>query len=64
MVEKTDPEVLLNNIKEARNMISEALELKCTCSGFMLQFNQGCSCERNMAICKAQDYLDKLIDSL
>lgn len=55
---------LLDGIRTARNNLRKAEAMKCTCSGFVLQYEGGCQCEQRLAIIKAQRALNDAINAI
>lgn len=53
----------LRLIVEARNALRDMKNMKCTCSGFILQYD-GCSCDKGDARKQAKEKLQSLIDGL
>ena len=45
----------LDSIKSARDAIYKAREVKCVCSGFILQYEGGCQCEAGDGVKEAED---------
>ncbi len=51
-------------LRKARDALSLAKQIKCTCSGFVLQYEGGCQCKAGRAVYTAREYLDNLIKKL
>lgn len=53
----------LKTVKVARNALNKAMEVSCTCGGFVLQY-EGCRCERKVKISQAESNLKDAIDAI
>jgi len=47
-----------------RDQLQITRQMKCTCPGFYLQYNQGCSCERGREIKRLENEMTKKLDEL
>lgn len=64
MIKVIDNDIAVKVIKQVRDKIEKAKTIKCTCSGFMLQYNQGCFCKRGKTIRYLEKRLNRLIGFL
>lgn len=57
---------LLTELKVARERLTDARKMICTCSGFVIQYEGGCQCARSRAIESAEidvrSATEKIID--
>ena len=51
-------------VRDARDALREATKVRCTCSGFVIQYEGGCVCERGKARSAAKGRLTQAIDAL
>ena len=51
-------------VKAASEALREAAKVRCTCSGFVLQYEGGCCCESGKGKRAAEDRLKQAIDAL
>jgi hypothetical protein len=51
-------------VKEARDALREAAEVRCTCSGVVIQYEGGCCCESGRGKRAAKARLKQAIDAL
>ena len=51
-------------VKAARDALREAAKVRCTCSGFVIQYEGGCCCESGKGKRAAEDRLKQAIDAL
>ena len=51
-------------VKAARDALREAAKVRCTCSGFVIQYEGGCCCESGKGKRAAEDRLKQAIDGL
>ncbi len=61
---KSDLIDLLCAIRDARDALYKAINKKCTCSGFVLQYEGGCQCERGKKIAACEHAMWRLIESI
>lgn len=61
MSDKLTP-VSLEHIVDCHRSLAHAEALRCTCSSFELQYNQGCQCERSKYIASAHRCLQNLLN--
>ncbi|KKK78862.1 hypothetical protein LCGC14_2839270 [marine sediment metagenome] len=54
---------LADDAKNIKDELEKAEQIKCTCSGFALQY-QGCGCERGKALKKARAKVIGFFDGL
>jgi len=63
IIEAPEPNKQIADIKEVRNNLRTAKNMKCSCSGFVIQY-QGCGCEKNKLVKVYEDAFWKIIDAL
>lgn len=51
-------------VKVARDALREAVKVRCTCSGFVIQYEGHCCCERGKQVNAAEGKLTQAIDAL
>lgn len=51
-------------VREARDALHDAMKVRCTCSGFVIQYEGGCCCESGKGKRAAEDRLRQAIDAL
>ncbi len=51
-------------VKAARDALREAVKVRCTCSGFVIQYEGHCCCERGKLVSAAEGKLTQAIDAL
>jgi len=56
--------VMAKAIIEARKVLAETKNIKCTCSSTAFQYNQGCCCDAGKKEKAAEKHLWKLIEAL
>jgi len=54
----------ITKIKEARDNLKNAKPVKCTCTGFVLQYYGSCQCYSERPVTNARNILMKIINSL
>jgi hypothetical protein len=54
----------LEGIREAMRVLHDAKALRCTCSGFVIQYEGGCCCARGRAVEPAKANLERLLEAL
>ena len=47
-----------------RDLLRVAHDMKCTCPGFYLQYNQGCTCKRGQEIKRLEEELKEKLNHL
>lgn len=52
------------DVTAARDALREAAKVRCTCSGFVIQYEGGCVCESGKGKRAAEDRLKQAIDAL
>lgn len=52
---------IISEIKQAKGKLAAAKEIKCICSGFYLQYEGQCDCERGKKIREAETELHNII---
>jgi hypothetical protein len=55
---------LLDEIRYAKKKLVEAKQLKCVCSGFYIQYEGQCDCERGKRIRNAESDLWNIINEI
>lgn len=55
---------LVQEVIEAREAVRAAKSLKCTCTGFVIQYEGGCCCARGRAIHAAKVRLATAVEAL
>ena len=55
---------ILSAIRRAKRELAEAKDIKCVCSGFCIQYEGGCQCERGKKIRKAEAELHNLVKQI
>ncbi len=55
---------ILDEIRQAKKELTEANELKCVCSGFCLQYEGSCQCERGRKIRATEAKIHNLINKI
>jgi len=60
----TELKTVLNSVISARDYIAMAYKEKCTCSGFTLQYEQGCQCDYQKRITNAENIFWNIINQL
>ncbi len=55
---------IISEIKQAKGKLAVAKEIKCVCSGFYLQYEGQCDCERGKKIRSAEFELDHIIEKV
>ena len=63
MAEETKADVIYNKAKGIRDEILVVRQMKCTCSGFVIQY-QGCSCERGKRRKRLSNRIDEFFEGL
>lgn len=51
-------------VKDARDALHEAIKIRCTCSGFVIQYEGSCVCARGKVMSAAENNLTQAIDAL
>ena len=51
-------------VRASRDALREAMKMRCTCSGFVIQYEGGCVCARGKARSAAEGWLTQAIDAL
>lgn len=52
------------SVRDARNALRDARKERCTCSGFVIQYEGSCQCGRGKAVSAAESKLTQAIDAL
>lgn len=55
---------IIKQIKKVRDGIKKAEKVKCTCSGFIIQYEGKCCCKRGKAVKKARTEFWEVINNL
>ena len=55
---------ILEEIRIAKRDVEETKKIKCTCSGFVIQYEGGCCCKAGKSKAHAKDKLDMLVNSI
>ena len=54
----------ISEIKQAKGKLAAAKAMKCVCSGFCLQYEGSCQCERGKEIAAAERLLYNIIEKI
>ena len=64
MDELNELQIKLNSVIQARDNLNTTKNIQCTCSGFTIQYEGRCQCERGKQIRFFTEQLIKTLDSL